>query len=166
MIALDPSNARRAIDAYDMGARFEREFSLQSTYNLVNQLVVRFLAQPGYLSNLESALIFETTDGQVTDTVGGWLRSAEERVDGGLSKRPDVAWGLADLVLLGAIHSSNELESRLVKFEKQVQSDRDNYPFTSLNRVVQDLVRVSTPESPAGAGLRQLAAWLEARQSR
>jgi len=164
MVALDPSNAERSIKAYDAGARYERDFALKSTYNFVNQLVVRFVALPDLLNDQQTSLTLEGRNGDLeTDSVAGWLDRADQHVEDGYSRRDDPAWALADLVLLGALRSSSDLPKRLIRFESQVDRDRDIYPYASLDRVIGDLLRVTSPNSTVGASLRELAGWLKPR---
>lgn len=163
MVPLDPEHADRAIKAYDEGASYERDFVLKSTYNFVNQLVLRFVATPKLLVDLETALTLDGRDGSKTDSVAGWLRRADELVSQSYSRRDDPAWALADLVLLAALQSSSELSSRRARFESQVKRDRDTYPYVSLERVVRDLRNVTPPTSPIGETLCELDDWLGAR---
>lgn len=160
MVPLDPKYRERAEGAYDAGAKYERDFRLKSTYNFVNQLVLRFLNEPGLLANPETFLTIEGS----RDSVADWLRRAYDHVAESLPRRDDRAWALADLVLLGALRSSAELTTRLAQFERQVKSDRDEYPYTSLLRVVRDLARATEPNLPAG--LRELSDWLNQRVSK
>jgi hypothetical protein len=164
MVSLDPENARWAIRAYDAGACYERDFSLKSTYNFVNQLVLRFVATPDLLAERHAALTLEGRNGaKNTDSVAGWLSRADALVEEGYSRRDDPAWALADLALLAALQSSDQLEPRLLRFETQVKRDGSLYPYVSLDRVVRDLLVRSTANSPAGSSLRKLAEWLALR---
>lgn len=164
MVPLNPDNANRAIKAYDAGASYERDFSLRSTYNFVNQLVLRFIATPALLADTNTTLtLVGRNENRETDSVAGWLRRADALVEKGYDRRDDPAWALADLTLLAALTLSGELRSRLARFETQVERDRDTYPYVSLNRVVRDILRVTSQGSPVDSSLRELAEWLASR---
>jgi hypothetical protein len=162
MIVFDPKYREHAISAYDAGAKYERTFALKSTYNFVNQLVMRFLDRPELLMNRDRPLTIEAHgDGPDTDSVSNWLRRADEHVSDSLGRRDDPAWALADLVLLAALQSSEEFAPRLDRFEQQVERDRDTYPYISLLPVARELAHATAPRTPEA--VRELESWLGKR---
>jgi hypothetical protein len=142
METLDDGAIEKAIKAYDEGAAYERDFELKSTYNCVNQLVVRVLADVGLLDDPSSQLALNDSKGHtVILPMLDWLARAEEHVKKSIPRRYDKEWAYADLVLLAALRSSPEVGARWENFKTVVKESDDKYPFESLLSVVRSLVR-------------------------
>jgi hypothetical protein len=132
-----------AISWYDTGAGYERDFRLKSTYNFVNQLVLRILKNPRLLDGATILLSLRDHKGtQHEATISEWLTRAEAHVEWTIPRRTDKAWGYADLVILSALRSSSNFTARWINFVLQVKRDGDDYPFESLLSVVRDLVNL------------------------
>lgn len=143
MAAFDKTAIEKAIAACDEGAAYEREFKLKSTYNYVNQLVVRILSDAELLNNPTSRLTLKDRNGNdQTKTTREWLSGAKDHVEWSVPRRHDKVWAHADLVMLAALGSSPDVDSRWVAFKSQVEQDGDNYPFVSLLAVMRDLVQL------------------------
>jgi hypothetical protein len=159
MIRLDPSASLRAIEAYDCGAKYERDFKLLSTYNTVNQLILRILSDPGLLQDPSQTLTLEfDAAGTQTAPLEEWFRRAEVAVERNLDqRRRDKAWAYNDLLLLSTLQPASDLSRWREKLEQQIESGGDKFPFESLLQVVRELCR---RRSPVFLRLADLAEWL------
>jgi hypothetical protein len=158
MIRLNPKHSLDAIKAYDNGAEYERSFDLLSTYNSVNQIVLRILNEPRLL--MDPSQPIPLTAGNPDEPVATFesrLRSAEKEVNRTLDERLDKAWAYADLLLLSALQPSSDFLRWRDALEQQILSDGDAYPLESLLLVVRDLC---LHPSPVRSRLTELGEWL------
>jgi hypothetical protein len=142
-----------AIAAYDAGYAYEKkpEYDINSTYNTINRLALRILANPSLLNTSGSTPV----DSRLEQPIPQLLAEAGQSIETKWRFMTDPVWALADMVLIQTLlQTPNPAKWEDLLKEKAI----NRFPFDSLAAMVRILAQAGLPTS---RNLDALAARLE-----